>query len=1644
MKKYTIFTALCLFVGSALAQFDYGNNWYIPRADQPFVKLVVEEDGLYRLSFNDLQQAGYDLSTVNPASLQIFHLGREVPIYVAGGGSNFSYIEFYGFANDGALDTMLYRDPVTGVVKGNLQPNRKFSLFTDKSAYFLTWTNNPIGQRLFNIFDPRYGTFSPEPHFIYEARKDYQPNTNESIYLFGGAGSYDTFYTLNSDYVTGEGYMGPGFSYNDANGPLRVSLSTPAAANTGRPVKVKTRVFGRSRTPHHLEVSLNSEGVIIDSVIARNEVYIHTYNREVSLQSALPEQATLSFEALRASVDNNNIAWSSITYDRLPDLKGDSFIKITAFENSRESFFEFDNAGGEDSVFVYDLKNRIRHVGIVDNGKARVVIFPQNSARNLYLSTDKGIKTPIIEEARFNKLHSRQGANYVVIAHRDLKASAEKFTQYRDTAKVIDLDAMLVYTDEIYDEFSYGVMTPWAIKRFCKYALDNWNVKPEYVMLWGKGRYEIRRFESNAIVPTFGYPATDYEFISHFKPNSVEINPEAAIGRVNIRNDEEGFDYLDKVDAYEHEGWAGWMKNGVFLGGGNNSAEQVAIEDAFNYYIDKFTRFPFGGSELYFQKRNNATVLDPSTASYHDQINSGVSMIHFFGHSTSNIIDISLRPPDQYNNFGRPVFMIAMGCYGGDFAGSDVSTSFGENWVTERNRGAIGYLANSSAGYLNPLKGYGRVLYDVMYGRMAGQPIGLVVKEALDTYTDSLQDIQYRNHGRQLNLQGDPALTLFYPVKPDLEINETSVTFTPDDFTAQDDSFRINIAVTNFGLVTKDSFTIEIRHRLPDGSVFTGHPLKRFPMVAYRDTFSYILKNPVGNSLTGQNFFEVILDPRDEIEEDDEGNNATQIAELVSGNIAAILFPQPYAIVGEKDISLKASAFFMTPEEDIPFIFEIDTSYKFNSSFKKISPPILGRATFVEWELPFELEEDQVYYWRVRLADVTPISWSESSFKYIPEKEGWAQAEFPQFLDNSPRNIQINEFQQKFDFSFLGAELEFVGDNNGQNFIYNKNGILQDNATLNGFSIDGVVWVIIDQFTLEAKSSTNQLGSLEVAQMVQRPYQIFKLRDAILNMEEGDYIAIGNRRNPKVHLWDPSIFNALEEVGVSANIRALQDGDNFMVFGRKGNPVGSAVELYAPNRGNSFLIEMDLFAQNDIGDISSTRVGPALKWGSLDWDWNSPDIVNQEDVRVNLLGIRNNGSDSLLKMNLEKGNTDISGIDAEEFPFLQLRANKSDTIYHTAPQLDNWHLYYEPATDAVLDLVTRYEFQSDTVFEGQDVFIHMAARNIGSRDMDSVRVALAVEREDRSRLILDTLTIAPLLVNGGPVEFEYRFNTIGKELKGDVLYIVEVNPRLEQPEINFFNNIFVKPFHVVNDNKNPLLDVTFDGKQIMDGDIVSPRPEIIIEVNDENEFVAIDDTGAFELYFKRGVTAGTSFERVFIEGEPRIDWRPAQLPDNRARLYFYPGLTEALKDGEYTLRVQGKDKNGNAAGGGSFYEIRFEVDNSSTITQVLNYPNPFSTSTRFVYTLTGAQLPEVFQIHIYTISGRMVKMIDLMELGEVYFGNNITNYSWDGTDEYGDPLANGVYLYRTVIRMPGEEIEVRDEKTSQYFNNGWGKMVIMR
>lgn len=282
--------------------------------------------------------------------------------------------------------------------------------------------------------------------------------------------------------------------------------------------------------------------------------------------------------------------------------------------------------------------------------------------------------------------------------------------------------------------------------------------------------------------------------------------------------------------------------------------------------------------------------------------------------------------------------------------------------------------------------------------------------------------------------------------------------------------------------------------------------------------------------------------------------------------------------------------------------------------------------------------------------------------------------------------------------------------------------------------------------------------------------------------------------------------------------------------------------------------------------------------------------------------------------------------------------------------------------------------------------------------------------------------------------FEFNFSTLS--LSGNYRLRINVNPRL-QPEQHYFNNFFEVTFEVER-KLHPIMDVAFDGVHILDGELVSPSPLISITVKDQNKHVFLQNPEGMTVKMINQED-GVEKEVLLKDNPQEVKYFPADA-ENDFRVEYKP---TQLKNGRYTLEVNARDVSGKAAGT-SPYSIGFEVQNESSITNLFPYPNPFSTKTHFVFTLTGATVPNDMKIQILTVTGKVVKEILKEEIGPVRVGNNKTEYAWDGTDTFGDRLANGVYLYRVVLSQDASEMKHKNNKGDKAFANGYGKLYILR
>ena len=96
-------------------------------------------------------------------------------------------------------------------------------------------------------------------------------------------------------------------------------------------------------------------------------------------------------------------------------------------------------------------------------------------------------------------------------------------------------------------------------------------------------------------------------------------------------------------------------------------------------------------------------------------------------------------------------------------------------------------------------------------------------------------------------------------------------------------------------------------------------------------------------------------------------------------------------------------------------------------------------------------------------------------------------------------------------------------------------------------------------------------------------------------------------------------------------------------------------------------------------------------------------------------------------------------------------------------------------------------------------------------------------------------------------------------------------------------------------------------------------------------------------------------------------------------------------------------------------EIQFIVvgDETMTITNVLNYPNPFVNYTQFWFTHNHPYEPLDVQVQVMTITGKIVWTKNQLINTEGFLSREI---SWDGKDDFGDKIGKGVYVYKLTVK----------------------------
>jgi hypothetical protein len=513
-----------------------------------------------------------------------------------------------------------------------------------------------------------------------------------------------------------------------------------------------------------------------------------------------------------------------------------------------------------------------------------------------------------------------------------------------------------------------------------------------------------------------------------------------------------------------------------------------------------------------------------------------------------------------------------------------------------------------------------------------------------------------------------------------------------------------------------------------------------------------------------------------------------------------------------------------------------------------------------------------------------------------------------------------------------------------------------------------------------------------------------------------------------------TLYHSLRGQGVNV-IDSLNDFKVLSAVFVKNNADYPVRQIISQGRFDAISLPATFVTSDSTGTVDSPVFGPAKAWNQFRISAQGDNPADSASIQVFGLGASGNSS-MLFDIPAGVSQYDLSTIPASQFPYLKLRLRTKDTSSFTPYQLSSWQLLYDPVPEGALSPNAILQF-SDTLELGEPQNLKISFQNISQASFDSVRVKLQVV--DRSN-VAHTIPLPRLkaLIANDTALIHASIPTA--TFPGLNIATLDVNPDNDQLEQYHFNNIASRNFYVRPDSVHPTLDVTFDGIHILNQDIVSAKPVIRIQLNDDSRWMLLNDTALLSIQVRY---PSGQLKRFYFR-EDTLQFIPAAgtpATNNQAEINFSPFFPA---DGVYELIVTARDRSQNRAGNIS-YKVAFQIVNNPSISNLINYPNPFTSQTAFVFTLTGKEPPSQFKIEILSVTGRVVREITQSEIGPLRIGRNITAFRWDGTDQFGQQLANGIYLYRVVTHLDGQSLELNpNQATDRFFSRGYGKMYLMR
>jgi hypothetical protein len=202
-------------------------------------------------------------------------------------------------------------------------------------------------------------------------------------------------------------------------------------------------------------------------------------------------------------------------------------------------------------------------------------------------------------------------------------------------------------------------------------------------------------------------------------------------------------------------------------------------------------------------------------------------------------------------------------------------------------------------------------------------------------------------------------------------------------------------------------------------------------------------------------------------------------------------------------------------------------------------------------------------------------------------------------------------------------------------------------------------------------------------------------------------------------------------------------------------------------------------------------------------------------------------------------------------------------------------------------------------------------------------------------------------------------------------------------------------------NEGPIIDLYLNDSTFVSGGISNTTPILYSRLRDENGINTVGNGIGHDLI---AVLDNDTQNPIVLNEYYETDLDTYQSGEVRYQL-------DELAEGNHTLSLKAWDVHNNS----SIATLEFTVAENGVIAleHVLNYPNPFTTRTEFMFEHNQVCQSLDVRLQIFTVSGKLVKTLEQQVLQEGFRSQPIP---WDGTDDFGDRIGRGVYVYKLEVR----------------------------